>query len=682
MDNSPQSPAARSLLESILECYRGSIDLWPSFDSSGLASDSKKRFDRLVRAVDMLLKHEPMDKVLGVAKVSRDQLGRLINKAMQLKPDKSSVWGLAAFAAFKSQALRARVNEFKTQVKPKAGYGGMFTWLLETHAAIEPGLIDFLIRQTRPNRIGEHVLHQEFLRLCCVEKIDESGYPFSTKTQARAPLNLWFKNSFLPRYAKKYVAREHGQAAATALGGSTDQPAPVPVPMVLGDWVMDEQTTDLFARLELNSIYGDVEYIDNLPRVPIIRLRTMDFEVQIAWRLVLTKQASSFDVLCLLWEAVSGPPKADAAIEGLDYEPGAGFLANSFEQLRWTVPRVLYLDNALSHLADLIQQVVTRLWGGEVRLGIPGTPKERAEVESSIRKHTHRVIQQLPATSGSHPRDAKRKTSAGSLDKKVPVPALVHALDCYFANENVCAADAAGGIAPFERVRRFLELGKLDLPSLPAHFRRAHWFSSPVARPVCCDLANGRAAHVNFMGSRYTSTLLRQHPGMRGQKLSLRPDYRNLQHVIAFDATGTEFGTLTAEGVWGKVPHDTRIKKLFLTHRKEGRLGKRADDQPLQMLFAFLTAGAKTNPALAVQLAYVVNYLTKNMTPELFKELMEDQEAAPAPVPPEWADALKAAEDAKAAAIKRATPVSLKAVPLSGLVPVVDVPRRSVRGQR
>jgi hypothetical protein len=43
----------------------------------------------------------------------------------------------------------------------------------------------------------------------------------------------------------------------------------------------------------------------------------------------------------------------------------------------------VYLDNALSHLFDTVQNMVTDLWGGEVTLGKPKDPNERQATGSA-----------------------------------------------------------------------------------------------------------------------------------------------------------------------------------------------------------------------------------------------------------------------------------------------------------
>lgn len=614
-----QSLPQSSLISLIPDAYK-KIEAWPSYDTKHLSGTACTRFDRLVKSLELLLALQPLSEIEKILPVSRRRFGELLRRAMTLKQDGSRVRGLEVFAAHKSQSKRGREKSFEPSAVTTAGFGGMFTHVLERFPKIEAGLCDFLNSQLRPNRTKGHVLHAEFLRLCAVEGLGVNDYPLVTKSQGRPALADWCKTKYLPMHARRHVKREYGPDAATALSYADGDGQAFTQSEPMQDWVLDEQTVDLKARFKLPSVHGDWEELD-VQRFEILRLRPVSFDVTLAWRLVLSKKASADDLGILFWEAVSGPPKAFPAVPGLDYAPGAGYLANVIPALRWQVPRVVWIDNALAHLADFVQDLVHRLWGGETRLGNPATPKERAAMESSIRGHTMHIVQQLPGTTGSHPRDPLRKAAAVEPEYQVEIDPLVHTLDVYFANRHVHASDSTGAIAPFTRIERLLAVNKIELNSLPAHHRRAHWFSQAVNRPVCADLANGRSAHVNFLYARYSSDTLKRRYDLHNKSIFLRPDNRNLQHVLAFDDKHKEIGMLTAEGVWGRVPHDVRIRKIFGVHRKAGLLGPRADDQPLQCLFAFLRDGAKTDPRLALQLAHVIRYLTLNVDPAVLQEM-------------------------------------------------------------
>jgi hypothetical protein len=631
----------------------------------------------------MLLAGQPASAIRKVIPVTIEQFSRLLRRALMPRPGGASIYGLQAFAYCRVQTPRNRTKNFEPGSSREAGYAGMFKQLLTRYPAIEAGLIDFANAKVRPNNIKGHVLKVEFHRLCReVANLAETDYPFRTQAQADEPLRRWYRTVYLAKHMKGRARKKaYGPDAAKALSYSDGDGQAFLPPEPLGDWVLDEQDIDIHAKYQMSSIFGGWEEIE-LPRFQIIRLRPLDVEMNLAWREVLAKKVSAHDIAALFFAAVSGPRKVPSVVPDLDYMREAGYPANAFEILRWRVPRVVWLDNALAHLADVVQNLVQRLWGGEVRLGNPGTPRERAQIESSIRKHTVRIVHQLPATTGSHPTDPKRKAAEVPVAERVSVDALRHVLDVYFANENVTPSDANGGISAFTRVERMLAAGQVAARSLPAQYRRAHWFSEPIVRPVKVDLGEGRPAHVNFMYARYSSDILKRSFALHGKDILLRPDYDNLQFVLAFDADGKEIGLLTAEGIWGRLPSDSRIRKMFGTHRKAGRLGPRADDEPLQALFVYLRAGAKQDTTLALQLAYLTRYLCQHLSEAEIKAMEMGQNvnlttppAATAPMP--WSEVKRAAD---AAAAKASTPSPATAEPPSP-VRLISVPRRPP-GQR
>ena len=690
METGPMLPARNSLLDHVPVAYR-SLDAWPSFDKKTLDAEGQKRFDALAKGAGLLLANQPMSLIAKAIPVSAKHFGKLVRRGMTLKPDGSRIWGMETFAKYKCQSKRERTKDFEAQPSSSAGYGGMFGQLLDRFPSIESGLVEFLNSKGRPNRTEGHVLHVEFLRLCRAAKgLGEHEYPFETDSEASGPLSLWFKNVYMPKYGMKFIKREQGPDVAKALGYARGDGQAFSPPEPLIDWVLDEQNIDMHARYRLPSLFGGWDELE-LERFEIIRLRPVDIEMNLSWRLVLSKKASAHDIALLFFEAISGPPKAPAVVPGLDYLPGAGFPANVFPELRWQVPRVVWIDNALAHLADLVQNLVQRLWGGEARLGNPGTPKERPAIESSIKKHSSRIVQQLPQTTGSHPRDKRRKASAVPVNEWVHVDALEHTLDVYFANENVLPTDSAGGIPAFSRVQRMLASGAVQPNSLPSHHRRPHWFSEPVTRIVCADLKDGRPAHVNFMYTRYSSDHLKRQLALYGKPISLQPDFRNLQHVLAFDQSGAEIGFLTAEGIWGRFPADVRIRKTFGIHRKAGRLGPRADDEPLQRLYAYLRAGAPTDSHLALQLTYLVRYLSRNLSEDQLREMEMETVAAEkaeqtagtssaAPAPPASWSVVKSAADEQHSKNTANAPAAPDEASASPSVPnhlrLIPIPRR------
>jgi putative transposase len=132
---------------------------------------------------------------------------------------------------------------------------------------------------------------------------------------------------------------------------------------------------------------------------------------------------------------------------------------------------------------------------------------------------------------------------------------------------------------------------------------------------VCVDRSKGLRPHVNYLYARYSSAQLGKDYGMVGKTLLLRPDMRNLRTVMLFREDGTLYGPVQVLGRWGTFPHDQRLRRLFGRLKRAGELDERADDLPLEALFAHLRAKAQRDRKAALQLTYLVEYLMRNAVP-------------------------------------------------------------------
>jgi hypothetical protein len=301
------------------------------------------------------------------------------------------------------------------------------------------------------------------------------------------------------------------------------------------------------------------------------------------------------------------------AVPGLDYQEGAGYPANIHPPLKFALMVSVELDNALSHLQGNFQRLLAGNCGAIVHLGKPRTPQARAEIESRFKLQAQRFFHQLPATTGSGPLDPVRKKSAVKVDKRVRTDELEHGLDVYQANENLTASARAGYEDPLERLRRQLAAGAIRPNYLPVALRKAHFFAGLHKARVVFDDKNHRRPFINFLGARYASPALQRAYELKGQQIWIRFDPRDLRILLIFLDTGEEFGPVTAMGQWGKFQHDLRIRKIFLKLKRQGELEVRPEDEPLDVLFAHLRAGAPRDRNKALQLAHLVGVLSGSL---------------------------------------------------------------------
>ncbi|MBY4791649.1 hypothetical protein [Burkholderia multivorans] len=571
----------------------------------------RRRYQRLCTGLALYLQYQPLASVEAVTGLSRSRFLRLVSRCLAPAPD-GRIWGLRACVRGTRLQPLQRKKPISYQADPRAGFQGAFHKLLVDHPKIEQLLISELagsgIKHLQPNRLALRGIQRAFLRICCEQGIQASDYPFCTKAKGSRALRKWVNETLMVQHGERWVTREYGASAGQAYGYQQGDGQSARLPKPYEAWELDEATIDVEAIYELPNAGGDWEEIE-LRRSFVIRVLDIGSGAKLANRLVLAPQASAEDVAILFWDAVNGVTfNAEAVSAGL-LEPGAGYPATMIPALRFAVPRIVYLDNALAHLADHVQHLISGLWGAKIKLGRPGTPQERPHIEADFSAQARRLIHQLPGTTGSGPDDPLRESAAVGIKDRVPVYKLAEALDGYCANANILPAAAAGYIAPLERLRRNLACGALAPIYLPADKRRPHYFGKPCPVTVKVDLRNGRRPYVNFLSVRYSSDQLRRNVGLKDRRMWVRSDFRDLRTVLLFDDSGKEFDTLHALGRWGRFPHDVRIRKLYERLKRDGALGPRADDRPLASLLACLESRAVGNRTAALQLAYLLEYL-------------------------------------------------------------------------
>lgn len=595
------------------DAYR-TLDTWPAFDESLLPTQELSRFQRLKRGVQLYLAFAPMSDVLQAARMGRSGFLRVFERCGHVKTSGVIVGWEGLVQGLRVLPVR-RVAELSDSGDGKSGFGGMFGKLLQDLPEIEQELVQYLNgrgkHSLRANSVNFRVLHREFLEICGQQGLGIGDYPLNTRSKAKKPLRKWFKSVYLAKHAGRFVALEHGVEAGALIDyGAGDGTAN----RMLGPyrrWMLDATIIDLLAKYQFPNEWGDWEELD-LARFTQLRLIDVGSGATLACRQVYSSQVSADDVSLLIWDALNGPSSVVPVVEGLVPEEGAGYPANVIAELRYACCDVLELDNALAHLANQVQQIILGLLGARVVLGPPCTPRERAAQESKFSLQVRRVVHQLPGTTGSHPRDPKRKRADVPVQHRVHAAEIEHVLDVYVQNENCLPSAAANNISPLERLRRQLVAKVLEPKYLAPDKRRALYFSKAVPVIVKSDLRNGRRPFVNYLYAKYSGDVLGTRFDLVGKRLWLRSNPDDVRVAILFNEAGSAVCPAQVLGRWARFPHDARMRRIFGVLKREGELGPRADDNPLAAMLEQLRPQSAVNRKAALQLAGIVEYLKRH----------------------------------------------------------------------
>ncbi len=123
-------------------------------------------------------------------------------------------------------------------------------------------------------------------------------------------------------------------------------------------------------------------------------------------------------------------------------------------------------------------------------------------------------------------------------------------------------------------------------------------------------LAQGQRPHVNFYGVRYTNDVLASTTTFLGQELRLYYNSQDLRSVRAFAADGGEIGVLKAQGAWGEIAHDLKLRQEIVRLRGCKRLASNLNQEYLAQFIEEKMAKAKRTRRGASDLTKTLRTLT------------------------------------------------------------------------
>ena len=126
---------------------------------------------------------------------------------------------------------------------------------------------------------------------------------------------------------------------------------------------------------------------------------------------------------------------------------------------------------------------------------------------------------------------------------------------------------------------------------------------------MCGYLDQGQRPHVNFHGVRYTNTLLASTALYLGKKVRLYYNSQDLRSVRAFADDGAEIGVLKAQGAWGEIVHDLKLRQEVVRLRGRKHLAGAMNHEGLTRFIDDKLAKAKRSRRGASELTQTLRAL-------------------------------------------------------------------------
>ncbi len=563
----------------------GAIDFthWPTVDVVGLEKAVRQIYDRREQAVRLYATGTPLVVIEETSHIGRKQIYRLLDRCLGSHAD-GHLYGFRGLLPHqRTQTYTRSAPLDAAKLKGRGGAAGAFGNLITAH----PTLQEWLQKKVKERAIGIEQLgtdgrlrlrlrglaglHAAFLHECRKLGITATDYPFNTEQLARRSLATALKSEILKHFGG--AARTAGATHLKGLPRSAGLPAKTPQ-QVLDIVEFDGHRLDVRLKIVVRDPLGFEQEFE-IERIWLLVIIDVYSRAVLGYHVSLNREYNRHDIIRTLERTLEPHRPPTFTLPGIGYGAQGGFPSSKLPELAYATWQWLKLDGAKANLAEDVRHALTEFIGCHLDVGPAYTPDDRPYIERFFGSVAANLSSRLPGYTGSGPKDLRRALSdpKGKLRLFVSLTELEDLLEAALAAYNAMPHNGLNGRTPLEAIEHSVRDPGTLLVWLPDHKRRRLCLMQrPQQATVRGYLAQGQRGHVNFHGVRYTNALLAASASFLGQSVKLYYNSQDIRTVRAIAADGTDLGVLKAQGAWGEIAHDLKLRQEILKLRGRKKL--------------------------------------------------------------------------------------------------------------
>lgn len=542
------------------------ISSWPQVLYENLNIEEKAIFFNRKQAVDLFMTTETKISDIELQfGFGRRHIYRFVKRCLE-KDEFEMIMGYRALIPYKRLKNYHR-NSFPMANTKKENFSGAFNLLLDTYPSLREMIINLYFNRNSKYKVNDPIinikhLHKKFVDECRRLGIKANEYPLNTKTLAKKSLERFVKSLSKSHFID--VAKRNGDQAfmvAKNTGkGNKNNPMTIrPLERI----EFDGHRIDTSIAIIFKTPEGD-EIVEVMNRIWLLAIIDTATRTVLGYHLCLNKEYSSDDVLMCIRNAIIPWNPKRLTIEGLKYSPIANFVSNAIPEASYGIWDEFCYDNAKANLAKIVQNKLVDLIGCSINAGPVAAPIRRPIIERFFRSLEQNGFHRLPSTTGSHPKDPKRKKPEESAVKyRISAEHLEELTDVLIAEYNGTPHEGNNNLSPLEVFQQRIDRGMTITQLSKERRNEMNFFSLTVTRKVKGHDKEGRRPFVYYEGVKYSNEVLLRSPQLINKSLELLINTDDLRVIKAFLADGSELGNLTAIGKWGISPHNLRTRKAI-----------------------------------------------------------------------------------------------------------------------
>lgn len=598
---------------------------WPHIIVDNLSPKDQSLFYKRKSAVEAYLKNEKTVKEISAQeKIEKSELARLIKRCFE-HDDKGFIWGYRALIP------KRRIKPYirKDIDNNCEGTAGLFKSILEKYPQIEEKIIStyFNLNKKTINepKIKIRYLHKKFLDECRAVGIKQHNYPFNTQSLGKIALYRFVKK-LEKRYfydsSKMYSEESARHARVTVLNTRNSALIIKPFERVQ----FDGHKIDVILSISFKTPEGD-EITTVMERIWLLVIIDVATRVILGHHLSLNREYTMSDVLHCIKNAVIPKKVKNLTITGLKYPESGGYHSLEIPETEWGLWEEFCYDNGKANLSNLVRNRLTRIVECAVNAGPINMPERRGIIERFFGVLEENGYHRIPSTTGSNINDPRRKDpESKAIRYKITSEELEELTEVLIANYNHTENAGINYLTPMECMKQRIKKGMV--PRLMSEEKRSEvaFLSLQVQRNVIGNPKSGKRPYINYEGVEYRNDVLIKNGDLIGTKLDLLINIEDIRSIRAFLPDGSEFGTLTACGKWGLIPHTLQIRKQINKLKNKKLLNFTTMDDPIEAYHKFLLEKSISNKSDRNKLANLEKKLTDNNLCDSFKDCNEKKD--------------------------------------------------------
>ncbi len=589
---------------------------WSPVLIDNLSPEDQDLFSRRKAAVEAYLKNEiSVKEICKASKIERTELFRLIKRCFQLDGS-GSIWGYRALIPRNRINKYVRTNITKDKSDRYISNVGLFENLLEKHPYIKEKIISIYF-DLNNDTIKEPIiklknLHKKFLDECRIAGIKQSDYPFNTQSLGRISLYRFIKkleNEYFYQSSKRHGDAAARHARTTGIGTRNSSVIVRPFERVQ----FDGHRIDVMISISFKTPEGD-EITAVIERIWLLVIIDVATRVILGHYISLNREYTTSDVLHCIRNAVLPKKLKTLTIPGLKYPENEGYHSLEIPETAWGLWEEFCYDNAKANLSNLVRSRLTRIVECAVNPGPVNMPERRGIIERFFGILEENGYHRIVSTTGSNPDDPRRKNPEKKAVKyKITAEELEELTDVFIANYNHTENAGINYLTPIECMKKRVSKGMI--PRLMHEEKRSEvaFLTLQDQRVIVGNIKKGKRPYINYEGVEYRNDILARSAELIGTKLDLLINVDDIRSIRAFLPNGSEFGTLTAVGKWGLIPHTLQVRKQINRLRNKKLLNFTYMDDPIEAYHKYLLEKSVTNKS------------ERNKLAELQKKLKSDE---------------------------------------------------------